>query len=256
MFRRCSRSIVRGTAAVVAVILIGAWSTQAQQGELPTAREVIDRYVSAIGGSAAFRSINSMRARGTFEITGQQLSGELEMMASRPNKLLTRVRIGPIGQVEEGFDGKVGWSIDPMRGPSLVTGRSLDERADEAWFDAPLHGDDHVKSMTVVGKEEFDGRPAYRLKVVAVRGTEQFELFDVENGFQVGSEASRDTPFGIVPTTTTFRDYQRFGQLLLPSRVIQRVLGQEQVFTFTLYEFNTVPPNTFDLPAPIKALLK
>jgi len=256
MLRRSSRALVRVVFLAGAGAFLWPGGPTAQQSSLPGAGEIVDRFVTATGGTAAFKSIASMRAKGSFTITGQQISGDLEMMAARPNKLLTRITIAGMGAIEEGYDGKVGWSIDPFRGPALVTGRGLNERADEAWFDAPLHGSDHVKEMTVVGKETVDGRQVYRLKVVSLRETEQFELFEVESGLQAGIEASRDTPFGIVPTSTFYRDYQRFGLLMFPSKVVQRVLGQEQTFVFTTYEFNSVPPATFELPAPIKALLK
>jgi len=234
----------------------GAFAQQPAQTPLPAAKDIIAKYVEATGGAVAFKSISSMRAKGVFTITGQQMSGELEMMAARPNKLLTRITVTGVGPFEEGYDGKIGWSLDPMRGPALITGRSLDEHADEAWFDGPLHGTDQVKEMTVLGKEEFDGRQVYRVKVVTVRGTEQFELFDEKTGLQAGIEATRETPMGIMPTTTMFRDYQRFGQLTFPSKVVQRILGQEQILTFTLYEFNSVPATLFDLPPAIKALIK
>ena len=259
MVRRYARGLVRPAFLLSAFALFwssGAFAQQTAQTSLPSAKDIIAKYVEATGGSAAFKSISSMRAKGVFAITGQQMSGELEMMAARPNKLLTRISITGIGPVEEGYDGKVGWSIDPFRGPALITGRGLDERADEAWFDAPLHGSDQVKTMTVVGKEEFDGRQSYRVKVVSVRGTEQFELFDEQTGLQAGVEATRETPLGIIPTTTMFRDYKRFGQLTFPAQVVQRIMGQEQVFTFTAYEFNAVPVTVFELPPAIKALIK
>ena len=107
--------------------------------------------MKASGGEAAFQAIKSMRVKGTFSIVGQSLTGTLDMMSARPNKTLMRVSIPAIGTVEEGFDGKVGWSIDPVQGPSLMTDRQLSERADEAWFDAELHKDDYIKEMSVVG---------------------------------------------------------------------------------------------------------
>ena len=260
MVRRYARGLVRPALMLSAIALAwssGVFAQQSAQATLPSARDIITKYIEATGGMAAFKSVTSMRAKGVFAITGQAMSGELEMMAARPNKPLTRITIKEIGgPVEEGYDGKVGWSIDPFRGPALVTGRGLAERADEAWFDAPLHGSDQVKEMTVLGREDFDGRQAYRLKVVSLRGTEQFELFDEKTGLQAGVEATRETPLGIIPTVTMFRDYQRFGQLTFPSKVVQRIMGQEQVFTFTLYEFNSVDPSVFELPAPIKALIK
>ena len=114
--------------AVVLVATQGAVpATQAQK--LPTAREIVDRFVKASGGEAAFKAMKSMHVKGTFSIVGQSLTGTLEMLAARPNKALMRVSIAPIGTIEEGFDGKVGWSIDPIQGPSLMTDRQLSERA-------------------------------------------------------------------------------------------------------------------------------
>jgi len=257
MFRRHLGGLVPALSVGLALWMVGSAAPAAQApAQLPSARAIVDRFVEVTGGAAAFKAVKSIRARGTFSITGQELSGPLDVMAARPDKLLTRVTIGSIGQIEEGYDGKVGWSIDPIQGPALVKDRQLIERADEAWFDAPLHLDDHMKSMTVIGREDLDGRSTYRLKVVTLRGTEQFELFDVENGLQVGVEASRDTPLGVLPAVTYLRGYQKFGALMMPTKVVQRVLGQEQTFTFTEYEFDKVPANAFDLPAPIKALIK
>lgn len=242
----------------LAVVLVAAPSATpaGQEKKLPTAREVVDRSLKASGGAEAFKSIKSMRVKGTFSIVGQALTGEIDMMAARPNKQLMRVTIPAIGTLEEGFDGKIGWSISPLQGPSLVVDRQLSERADEAWFDAELHQDDFIKEMSVVGREVLEGRDVYRLKVVTLRGNEQFELYDVENGLQVSTEASRDTPLGIVPSKAFMKEYQKFGSVLMPTRVVQKVLGQEHVFAFTSYEFDSVPADAFDLPLPIKALIK
>ena len=251
------RSFVRLSCALAVVIVATQGAIPATQAQkLPTAREVVDRFVKASGGEAAFKAIKSIRVKGTFNIVGQSLSGTLEMLSARPNKSLMRVSIAPIGTIEEGFDGKVGWSIDPIQGPSLMMDRQLSERADEAVFDAELHQADYVKEMSVVGRESLDGRDVYRLKVVTIRGNEQFELFDVANGLMVAMEASRDTPLGIVPSVTLMKEYQTFGSVMMPTRVVQRVLGQEHNFSFTSYEFDTVPANAFDLPLPIKALIK
>jgi hypothetical protein len=254
MIRRSPGRLSCALAVAFAVTQGVVPATQAQK--LPTAREIVDRFVKASGGEAALQAIKSMRVKGTFSIVGQSLGGDLEMMSARPNKLLMRVSVPAIGMIEEGFDGKIGWSINPLEGPSLVTDRQLSERADEAWFDAELHKDDYIKEMSVVGRESLDKRDVYRVKVVTVRGNEQFELYDAENGLQVAVEASRDTPLGIVPSVVLMKDYQKFGAVLMPTRVVQRVLGQEHVFVTTSCEFDSVPANTFDLPPAIKALIK
>jgi len=251
------RSLGRLSCALAVVLVVTHSAVPASQTQnLPTAREIVDRFVTASGGEAALKAIKSMRVKGTFSIVGQSLNGELDMLSARPNKMLMRVTIPAIGTLEEGFDGKIGWSMDPLQGPSLVKDRQLSERADEAWFDAELHRDDYIKEMTVVGRESLDKRDVYRLKVVTLRGNEQFELYDVDNGLQVAVEASRDTPLGIVPSVVLMKEYQKFGAVQMPTRVVQRVLGQEHIFAFSSYEFDSVPAETFDLPPAIKALIK
>jgi zinc protease len=251
------RSLGRLSCALAVLLLVTQSAVPASQTQnLPTAREIVDRFVKASGGEAALKAIKSMRVKGTFSIVGQSLTGELDMLSARPNRMLMRVTIPAIGTLEEGFDGKIGWSMDPLQGPSLVKDRQLSERADEAWFDAELHQDDYIKEMTVVGRESLDKRDVYRLKVVTLRGNEQFELYDVDNGLQVAVEASRDTPLGIVPSVVLMKEYQKFGAVQMPTRVVQRVLGQEHIFAFSSYEFDSVPAETFDLPPAIKALIK
>lgn len=262
MFRRYSRGLVRILSSVAALcLLIPAAPTAGQQppqqqAPLPTARDVIDRSIEASGGAKAFKAVKSMRARGTVAITDQKLTGDVEVLTARPNKVITRATIGGIGKIEEAFDGKIAWSIDPVTGPALVSGKALTERADEAWFDAPLHAADYVREMTVVGRETFDKRPAYRVKVVLLSGLDQTEYFDVETGFQIGLEVTRETPFGSVPTRTMFRDHKKFGALMLPTSQVQSVLISQQVVTLTSYEFDVVPATAFDVPAVIKALIK
>lgn len=243
---------------VVAMALGGglAGAQAAQETKTPSAREIVDRFIREAGGEAAFKAIKSIRAKGTVAIPQQGVSGEIETLLARPAKALTRATIKGIGKLEEGYDGKVGWSIDPVNGPTLTQGRQLLERADSAWFDAALHTPDFVREMTVVGRETFDKRPAYRIKVVLKSGTEQEDLYDVETGLQLGQEARRETPFGSAPTTTIYRDYKKFGRVMMPAIQVQRIIGIEQVVTFTSVEFDVVPSNAFDLPPAIKAIIK
>ncbi len=88
------------------------------------------------------------------------------------------------------------------------------------------------------------------------RGSSSTEYFDADAGFEIGAEASRATPQGIVPTVSIFRDYRRFGALMQATTFIQRALGFEQVVTISSCEYDTVPDGTFDPPAEIKALIK
>ena len=255
MSTRLARLSVRLTALIAVVVLCASGHPHARQAALPGAGDVIARHVAAIGGEAAYRSVRSVHARGRLEIVAQGLAGDLELLSARPNKLLYRVTVPGIGVIENGYDGKTGWSVSPIVGPELLTGRQLSEAADDAWFDGTLHGTEHVREMTTVGRETFDGRPAYKLKVVFRSGNDQIEYFDVESGLQIGSEASRTTSQGVIPTVNLYRKYKRFGPVLQATSFVQRALGFEQVVTISSCEYDTVPTTAFEPPAQVKALL-
>lgn len=241
----------------VAAAAIGRPTVLSAQGNgpLPTGRELVTRHVEALGGEQAFRSMTSVLARGRWEIPAQRITGSLELRSARPSKLLYRVTVPGIGRIENGYDGRVGWTISPISGPELLIGRQLSETADEAWFDGTLHLPEHVRELTTIGLETFDNRQAYRVRVVFRSGNEQFEFFDAVTGLQIGTEAVRATPQGNVPTVNILRDYKRFGPVLQATTVVQRALGFEQVVTITSCEYGTVSTDAFDLPVEVKALI-
>lgn len=240
---------------LLCVVMPAAPSGHAQATDLPSGRELVSRHIAAIGGEAAFKAVKSMRQRGKLEISAQGISGEFMVLQARPAKLLQRLTVPAMGQLEQGYDGTVGWSIDPQSGPALIAGRELTEISEDAWFDGPLHPASHFRELTTLERTEFDKRPAYKVKAVFASGLEQIEYFDAETSLELGWEASRATPNGILPTVAKFREYKRFGALKLPSVVVMRQLGADQTMRLVTCEYNVVPSNAFDLPKPIKALL-
>src|ERR1017187_3174985 len=159
---------------------------------LPAAKDVIARYVTAIGGATAQKKITSLRMRGHLEMAAQGMSGDVEVSMARPAKSITRSEITGIGRIEEGFNGTIGWEVNPITGPQQAAGKKLSEMRDDAQFDSALHLPDSVKEMTTIGREEFDGHSAVKLKVVFISGNEQIEYYDSATGFQIGGELTRE----------------------------------------------------------------
>lgn len=243
-------------ALAVASVFASGQTGATTQAPLPSAKDVIARHVEAIGGEAAWKAIRSMRATGTFSLPAQKMSGTLDLMTARPARMRLRVTLEGVGKIETGYDGKVGWSIDPISGPAVLSGRELSEMADDSTFDALFYGPAYVKEFVPVAREHFGPTPAIKVKVVLQSGTEQFEYFDAVAGFVLGFEGTRATPMGNVPTTEILSNYKSFGTVKLPTTVRQRALGFETEISIAHVEFDTVPADAFDLPPVIKALIK
>ncbi len=222
---------------------------------LPTPRELIERYVDAIGGRDLLLAYRSRHVTGGLEIPTQGLAGSLEILTARPNKMLVRSTLSNVGEVASGFDGEVGWLLNPMTGPMILAGDQLEQARVDAVFDAALHDDGQYASMDTVTLLEFAGRPSHQLRLIRRSGREELEYYDTETGLLIGRQTTRETPMGTVRSTSVFESYAAFGGLLIPTRTVQRLLGTEQIVTFDTVEFDTVDDSAFVLPAEIEALV-
>jgi hypothetical protein len=228
----------------------------APEVKLPSARSIIDRHIAAVGGRKAILAHSSSHAKGTMTVAGSGMSGSLNIYGAKPNKSVVKITIGGIGEVEEGFDGKTGWSISPMSGPRLTEGKELEEKQFDADFYSDLHEEGRYTSMTTVDTVTFDGRPCYKLSLIRKNGAEDFDFYDVATGLKAGAIGTRESQMGPMNVTQVHLDYKKFGGLMVPTTMKQSAMGVQQILTLTSIEFDTVDPSVFEPPAPIKALLK
>jgi outer membrane lipoprotein-sorting protein len=238
-----------------AVTLVVAAQLSAQE-KLPAARAIVDRFIAETGGKDAMAKHLSRRAVGRITMPAQGVEGEVEIISARPDLMRLRMTIAGIGEIQSGYDGKIAWSVNPLTGPMLMQGKSLEQTRADADFDAALHPDAQFKTLETVEKTTFEGRPAYKVRAVRTTGDEDFEFFDAENGLMLGAIVTRESPMGPVKATHVTSDYKDFGGVKIASKVIQRVMGTEQVITISEVEYDKVEKTAFAPPPAIQALAK
>jgi hypothetical protein len=187
---------------------------------------------------------------------GQGVEGEVDIIAARPDLMRLRITLPGVGEIQSGYDGRIGWSLDPMSGPMLLQGKALEQTKMDADFDASLHTEKQFKLLETVERTMFEGRPAYKIKAVRQSGEEDLEFFDVENGLMLGAMVTRESPMGPVKATHITSEYKEFGGMKIPVKIVQRMMGIEQVITITSVQFNTVDKAAFVPPPQIQALVK
>jgi tetratricopeptide (TPR) repeat protein len=132
----------RGALNPVATPLVG---TQVQPDSaaadstkhLPTARQLIDNYIQALGGSLAIEKITSRVETGTSDFRGQSIA--VELFSQSPEKQAV-VRHLPEGESVTAFDGRVGW----LAAPGHATREMHDADLAAAQMDADLHFPLHI----------------------------------------------------------------------------------------------------------------
>jgi hypothetical protein len=192
-----------------------AVAPQARPSATPDAAKVIERYVAATGGAAAFASEHTLHSVGTLE--GLGFAGKIETWSARPDRQYTHTELGPF-KFSEGSDGRLAWRTDPTTGRVVrLTDRDSLESMVSTWFDferwaEPGEGGGRVE---VVGHER-DSLGTYT--VLGVSAPAQGDLkprrlwFADATGLLAREEAARDNAWVV----TTAEDYRLAAGRLRP----------------------------------------
>jgi photosynthetic reaction center cytochrome c subunit len=182
---------------------------------LPTVNEVIDHYISAMGGAAAIEKISSRLEEGTANILGQ--SGVVKIFGEAPNKQAI-VRHLPAGDDTSVFDGATGWfsatghPLRDMHGAELAAAR----------MDADLHFPLNIRrlfpQLRIEYPEKIGKRYAYMLVGVS-EGRPPVKLyFDQQSGLLVRLVRYVESPLGLYPTSVDYADYREVDNVEIPFR--------------------------------------
>lgn len=249
--------------ATIAALLFAPLYAQAPaktaaSAALPDARTLINKHIKAIGGREAILAHTSMHGTGTVSVPKEGMTGQIEVFGAAPNLQVVRITMGGIGEIIEGFDGKHGWSVNPVTGPTLKVGKELDQVKLDADFYSDLRDPKTYPEVKTVEKVTFDGRPCYKVSLKRIDGSEDFDYYDVATGLRAGVEGTRETQMGTITQTSVESGYKQFGKLMQPTELVTttKPASVEQRITLETVEYDTVEPSTFDPPAAIKALIK
>lgn len=251
-----ARVLIVCSGLVAALVAGSALALRAQTPApaLPSVNEVLKKYRAAIGGDEAIKKHTARSVKGTFEIPAQGMKGDLTIVAAAPDKIRVTVTLPGLGELQRGYDGKLGWSIDPAIGPRLLEGSELAEFKHSADFYDDLHEPAKFKSIAVVARTSFEGQDCYELRLVKDSGFQYTEFFSVATGLIVGGKLNASSQMGSVPVTSVVSDYKAFGGVLVPTVSRQRMMGLEQLMTVISVSFDPIDPKAFELPPAIAAL--
>ena len=224
------------------------------QAQLPTGNELLAKSLKAMGGAEVVKKHAAMHAVGEFEMAAMGIKGNLEIWSAVPDKMLSVVEIPGVGTIKQGYDGKTAWSLNPMTGPMIATGKELAQIKEQADMHSILNPEKWAKSRETLEKTTFDGKAAYKVKVTPIEGSEYFEFYDVETGHGIGSIRTIENPMGAIEQTSIILDYQNVDGQLVPMKMKQTFQGMEQVITLKKVEFVPIDPAVFEVPKEIKAL--
>jgi hypothetical protein len=82
----------------------------------PSPKEVIEKYLAAVGGEKAFLKLTSRVSVGTVEISAMGLIGSADLFERVPNESALVLTVAGLGTMRQTSDGKSQWVQDPLMG--------------------------------------------------------------------------------------------------------------------------------------------
>lgn len=245
----------RGATDPVAVPAIVAEAPQGEPGAapaaapaLPTADQVLDRWVQSVGGADALQKVTSRVQNGQLTGFGGRTS-PIEIVAKAPNKRLS-VTQTPRGESITAYDGSGGW-LTGREGPHPMTAAEADAARLDADLYLPLHLKQMYSGFRVRPSEKIGDRDAVLL-VAAAEGRPPLKLyFDAQSGLLLRQERFADTPLGLNPTRIDYADYRDVDGVKVPFRWTQaRPSGSFSVQLDSVTQNVPVDEARFAMPAP------
>ena len=130
----------------------------------------------------------------------------------------------------QAYDGSGGWKINPLQGRKDAERMSADESrqlADASTVTGPLlQASKDGSKVSYLGREDFDGTSAYKLKVIQKDGDEFVFWLDPDTFLEIKIDETRRIRGAQVITETELGDYEKVAGVYFPMSIESWPQGQ------------------------------
>lgn len=187
----------------------------AKEATGPSADQLLDKYVQAVGGAAAVDKVTSRVMKGTISFGDRNVP--IDIYSKDPDKRISFTHT-PDGDSVTAFDGHEGWLGAPGRPLREMHGPDIDAAA----MDADLHFPAHLKGMfseaQARGTEKIGDHDTFYVMGRREGKTPLKLYFDVQSGLLVRLVRYGETPLGRMPTQIDYADYREVSGVKIPFR--------------------------------------
>jgi outer membrane lipoprotein-sorting protein len=192
---------------------------------MPTADQILDKYLQAVGGADALQKITTRIEKGNIMTGGNQIPTEI--YAKAPNMRLS-VTHGQNGESFTAFDGTAGW-MTTRQGPAAMPAAESSNYMVDADFSLALDLQQKKLYKTFrPGRPEKIGDKEMYVLQARQAGLPNLKLcFDEQTGLLTRLVRYTDVGMGLMPVQIDYSDYRDADGIKLPFRwTLARVNGR------------------------------
>lgn len=181
---------------------------------LPTADQVLDKYLAAVGGAEAVNKIKTRVQKGKIDAAGAQYP--VEVYSEAPEKRAS-ISHPSRGDSVTAFNGEVGWLSMP-NGFHRMTAAEAEAARIDAQLHFPVRLRELYKEFRVRPGEEIGSRPTVLVSAKTSGKPDLRLYFDQENGLLLRQIRYAETPLGHNPTQIDYADFRVADGVKIPYR--------------------------------------
>jgi len=216
---------------VLAAVLCASAAVSAHAQDI-TAQSLLDKNLEARGGAQALAAIKAIQFNGKMIFPGDFELAYGEIRARGGGDGIEARMEGNVQGLTytQGYDGQTAWRINPFQGrkdPETMSADEARSMADSSRVagvlqDARTDG----STITYLGREDFDGTSAYKLKVTQKDGDEFTYLLDPDTYLEIKITESRKVRGAPQTSETELGDYEKVDGVYFPMSVESWSQGQ------------------------------
>lgn len=196
-----------------------------------TAETVIKNYVTAIGGEANLRNINTTLVSAEMTIPGAPFKPNAVIKQMSPNKFSMEVVAEGMGTLmKQNFDGEKGYMEQQGRKIPMDDATLSSRKANKGLF-----GELYMESSTIELESmmTIDGTDVYKIKLTK-DDKSSLRYYDVKTGYLVRTEETSEAQGQSMTTVTDYSNYKGVGGVMIP--YTQKITTGPQSFVFETTE--------------------
>jgi outer membrane lipoprotein-sorting protein len=212
----------------LALLALAACSAMAAD---PTVDEVVAKYVAARGGLDKMKAIQSLKVTGKMIMLAAQTEAPLTLLIKRPGSVRIEIVVNGAKTVRAS-DGATAWDINPNRGPDARQAGEQEARRtrESADFDGPMvNAKQKGITLELLGKEDVDGSPAYKIKAIRQSGEMDYHWVDARSFLEVKSSSRRAIMGREMEIEAFIGNYKAVHGVMIPASMEQRMDGKPLV---------------------------
>jgi hypothetical protein len=186
--------------------------------DLPSADDVIEKYIKAVGGAAAAQNVSSRVETGTVTF-GVGPGFPVEILSKSPFRQAMIVHLAA-GDSSTVFDSQNGWFRSPAGPVRDMPQADIEGAKLDADLQFPINVKKTFQELKVIRTERFSDHDAILLFAMNSSGPPLELYFDRQTGLLLRQLRFAASPLGLNPTQIDYGDYKTFDGVQVPLHLV------------------------------------